>query len=175
MKSTKSLVLIDGSNFYFKLKSLGLSNLLTFDFTSFIKLIARKSSVTKSTYYVGAVKVGRTKQSQKLHASQQKLLTRLKKHQLRYSLGYLLKSDHVYHEKGVDVGLAVDMLIAAYENQADRIILVSSIQFLQHPQSLLKNSLPNLCYFNSLTSPNNTFRTQFTSPLWHSTLHSANQ
>ena len=32
----------------------------------------------------------------------------------------------VYHEKGVDVHIAVAILFAAYENLADRIILVSS-------------------------------------------------
>jgi len=41
-------------------------------------------------------------------------------------LGYLLKNDGIYHEKGVDVHIAVDMLVAAYENICDRVILVSS-------------------------------------------------
>lgn len=41
-------------------------------------------------------------------------------------MGYLLKSGGVYHEKGVDVHMAVDMLVAAYEDTCDRIILVSS-------------------------------------------------
>jgi uncharacterized protein (TIGR00288 family) len=38
----------------------------------------------------------------------------------------LLKSDGVFHEKGVDVNIAVDMLVATYENLADTIYLVSS-------------------------------------------------
>lgn len=50
----------------------------------------------------------------------------LKKNQVAYSLGYLLKSDGKYHEKGVDVQIAVDLLIATYENKCDRIILISS-------------------------------------------------
>ena len=62
----------------------------------------------------------------KLFDSQQKLLGNLKKHKISYQFGYLLKSGGVYHEKGVDVQIAVDMLVAAYENIADRIILVSS-------------------------------------------------
>ena len=40
--------------------------------------------------------------------------------------GYLLKNDDVFHEKGVDVHIAVDMLVAAYENLCDRILIVSS-------------------------------------------------
>ena len=37
-----------------------------------------------------------------------------------------MKSNDVFHEKGVDVKIAVDILASAYENLADRIILVSS-------------------------------------------------
>jgi uncharacterized LabA/DUF88 family protein len=37
-----------------------------------------------------------------------------------------MKSDGIFHEKGVDVEIAVAILVAAYEDLADRIILVSS-------------------------------------------------
>jgi len=37
-----------------------------------------------------------------------------------------MKSNSIIHEKGVDVNIAVDMLVATYENAIDRIILVSS-------------------------------------------------
>ncbi len=53
-------------------------------------------------------------------ANQQRLFAYLRKHKFTYSLGYLLKSGGVLHEKGVD------MLVAAYENLCDRIYLVSS-------------------------------------------------
>ena len=59
-------------------------------------------------------------------ANQQRLFANLKKHRFSYSLGYLLKSDGTFHEKGVDIKMAVDMLEAAYEDLSDRIILVSS-------------------------------------------------
>lgn len=61
-----------------------------------------------------------------MFANQQRLLAQLKKHGVKYSLGYLLRSESKFHEKGVDVNIAVDMLVAAYENMADKIILVSS-------------------------------------------------
>lgn len=48
------------------------------------------------------------------------------KHRVKYVFGYLLNTKGVYHEKGVDVQIAVDMLEAAYENTCDRIALVSS-------------------------------------------------
>lgn len=41
-------------------------------------------------------------------------------------MGYLLKNDGKFHEKGVDIQIAVDLLVVAYEDSADRIILVSS-------------------------------------------------
>lgn len=59
-------------------------------------------------------------------ANQQKLFANLKRHNFKYVLGYLLKNDGMYHEKGVDVHIAVDMVVAAYEKTCDRIILVSS-------------------------------------------------
>lgn len=126
MSSQKSIILIDGSNFYFKLKDLGLHNLLAFDFNGFTKLIARRNNVISAHYYVGRIRQDGTDKTQKLFDGQQKLIARLKNHNIHYSFGYLLKSNNVYHEKGVDVQLAVDMLVAAYENLADRIILVSS-------------------------------------------------
>lgn len=59
-------------------------------------------------------------------ANQQRLFARLKKNDFRYVLGYLLKTNGVYHEKGVDVQIAIDIVEAAYENLCDRIILISS-------------------------------------------------
>lgn len=126
MKKQKCIILIDGSNFYFKLKDLGLHNLLTFDFTNFIKQIARSHTVVSTCYYVGRIKQDGSTHTQKLFDGQQKLLARLKTHKVAYSFGYLLKSNNVFHEKGVDVQIAVDMLVATYENLCNRIILVSS-------------------------------------------------
>ena len=124
--SKKGVVLIDGSNFYFKLKDLKLNNLLEFDFSGFIKKLAGRNKVVSATYYVGKIRTDGTEKTKKLFDDQQKLLGHLKKHKIRYSLGYLMKSDGKYHEKGVDVAIAVDMLVATYEKLCDRIILVSS-------------------------------------------------
>lgn len=122
----KCLVLVDGSNFYFKLKDLQLHNLLEFDFSGFAVFLARSAKIVGTRYYVGRVRQDGTAHADKLLANQQKLLETLKRHNFRYELGYLLKNDSVYHEKGVDVHIAVDILVAAYENLCDRIILVSS-------------------------------------------------
>ena len=122
----RCIVLIDGSNFYFKLKDLKLQNLLQFDFSGFIKMLGGREKIVQSTYYVGKIITDGTAKTQRLFNNQRKLLAHLRKHNFRYSLGYLMKTDGRYHEKGVDVNIAVDILVATYENLCDRIILVSS-------------------------------------------------
>jgi len=126
MKLKRCFILIDGSNFYFKLKDLKLNNLLDFDFSSFVKYLTAGKKIISSKYYIGAVRVGKNKKSQVMHAKQQKLFSHLKNHKFRYVLGYLLKSGGKYHEKGVDVNLAGEIYVATYENLCDHFILVSS-------------------------------------------------
>jgi uncharacterized LabA/DUF88 family protein len=77
-------------------------------------------------YYIGKVRTDGTPKTKQMQGNQQRLLAHLSKHKFRYSLGYLLKSDGIFHEKGVDVNIAVDMLVATYENLCDTIYLVSS-------------------------------------------------
>lgn len=122
----RTLILIDGSNFYFKLKELELNRLLEFNFPQYIEFIAGKDKVVETRYYIGKIRQDRTKKSKILFDSQQKLLGRLRKSGVRYCFGYLLKTAGKYHEKGVDVQIAVDMAVAAYENLCDKIIIISS-------------------------------------------------
>lgn len=126
MKKERSVVLIDGSNFYFKLKDLKLQQLIKFNFSGFAKTLSRSGEITYSAYYVGKIRTDGSQKAEKMLADQQKLFAHLQKHNFKYSLGYLLKSDGKFREKGVDVNIAVDMLVATYENLCDRIILVSS-------------------------------------------------
>lgn len=123
---TKCIVLIDGSNFYFKLRDLKLHDQTRFKFSAFAKMLSGKDHIIYSTYYVGAIRTDGTQKAQKMFNKQRKLLAHLRKQGFKYSLGYMLKSNGNYKEKGVDVNIAVDTLVTAYENLADRIILVSS-------------------------------------------------
>ena len=122
MKNNNS-IFFDGSNFYFKLKDLKLHDQLSFDFSAFNNFLGTHPA---AVYYIGKIQTDKTKKSKKLHAQQRKLLAHLHKHQVKYSLGFLLKSGGKYHEKGVDVQIAVDILIGAYENLYDTCYLVSS-------------------------------------------------
>lgn len=89
-------------------------------------MLTGNKRIVRATYYVGAVRTDATKKAQRLFDEQRRLLAHLKKHNFRYTLGYLLKSNGTFHEKGVDVRIAVDLLEVSYENLADRLILVSS-------------------------------------------------
>lgn len=122
----RTLIFIDGSNFYFKLKSLDFENTLNFDFIKFAQFLLRKRKSVGARYYIGKVKQDGSSKADSMVANQQRLFAKLKKSKFEYVLGYLLKSGGKYHEKGVDVQMAVDMLVAAYENKCDRIILISS-------------------------------------------------
>lgn len=109
------------------MKDLSLYKLESFNFGKFAKLISKKNSkVTGKRYYIGRVRQDGSEKSDKLVAGQQRLFQNLKKYGFRYVLGYLLKTENTYHEKGVDVQIAVDMMEAAYEDLCDRIILISS-------------------------------------------------
>ena len=56
MDKKRCIVLIDGSNFYFKLKDLELHNLLSLDFSQFLLHLSKKYDLVSATYYIGKVK-----------------------------------------------------------------------------------------------------------------------
>jgi hypothetical protein len=67
----RCLILIDGSNSFFKLKSLQLHNLLSFDFTTFNSFLCRSGTLVGATYFVGRVKTDGTEKTKKVQANQQ--------------------------------------------------------------------------------------------------------
>lgn len=122
-------VYIDGSNFYYKLKDLGTKNITYFGFGEFSNFLSRDRNIIAKRYYVGVVRSKEgDKKSKKMQEGQVKLFNHLhsKKEGFNIQRGYLMKNDGVYHEKGVDVKMAVDLLVGAYENIYDVAILVSS-------------------------------------------------
>lgn len=119
-------IIIDGSNFYHRVKELGFTGLSVFDYKKFGLFLAGKRTCVLYKYYVGAVREeAGNKKSKQLMANQQKLISHLKNQGWEIGFGHILKTDD-YHEKGVDVLMATDMLVGAYENLFDAVILVSS-------------------------------------------------
>jgi len=123
----KILVQFDGSNFYKKAKKIAPTLHLThFNYDSLTSSIT-KVKFHMSIYYVGEIKkYPGNKKSALLYASQQSLFSTLRKQGLIVKLGYLLMSNGIFHEKGVDVQIAVDMVRGAIKNEYDTVYLFSS-------------------------------------------------
>lgn len=119
-------IVIDGSNFYHRIKELNLQNLLKFDYVRFSEFIAGERAVVIKRYYIAAVReeFGNEK-SKELMKNQRILSGKLKNFGWEISFGHMLKTD-AYREKGVDVQIATDILIGAYENLYDTVVLISS-------------------------------------------------
>ncbi|MEK7664854.1 MAG: NYN domain-containing protein [Patescibacteria group bacterium] len=129
----KIFVFIDGGNFYFKMKEMSQKtgkrySLLKFRFRDFCKWLAKDDELLDIRYYVGAVNRERNNEkSETMYANQQKLIGNLQQQNVNISLGQLIKHpDKTYHEKGVDVRLAVEMIRFARENKYDVAYLISS-------------------------------------------------
>jgi len=129
----RGFVFIDGSNFYHKLKELasrleGRQHLLDFDYQNFSQWLVGDNQLTGVHYYVGAIRrSNHDEKSEQLYANQQKLLAKLARQNIPVILGTLIKHpDRSFHEKGVDVRLAVEMIRFARENAYDTAYLLSS-------------------------------------------------
>ena len=129
----RAFVFIDGSNFYFKLKILTSElnekySLIDFNFRKFAEYLIGNDKLIAVRYYIGAVKRQPNNQkSEKMYADQQRLLRKLQKQDITITLGQLIRHpDKTYHEKGVDVRLAVEMIRFAREDKYDIAYLVSS-------------------------------------------------
>lgn len=130
----RAIVFIDGNNFYFRLKDLtsgieGKYSLLDFDYQEFCRnLMSSENQLLGIRYYIGAIKrQRRNEKSEKMYADQQKLIAKLQQKQIVITLGHLIQHpDKSFHEKGVDVRLAVEMIRFAREDKYDTAYLFSS-------------------------------------------------
>lgn len=106
----------------------GRQKLLHFKFGDFFEWLAESNKLVESRYYLGAVKQEKkNKKSQKLYAKQQKLFSALDRQGIILSLGKIIRHpDKTYHEKGVDVKLAVEMIKFARQDKYDIAYLLSS-------------------------------------------------
>jgi hypothetical protein len=106
--ASRVAVFIDGSNLFFKLRSLefNLLNLTKFDYRGLSKWLANDRLIVYCGYYVGAVRAKENdEKGQRLRQQQQKLFAHLASPEQDFMIkrGYLMENEGKYHEKGVDV------------------------------------------------------------------------
>ncbi len=126
-------VFIDGSNLYFKLRTLIPHKM---DFIRYryhdlaLSLLNDNQRLSYVGYYVGVVRdTKRTKNHEKtleLVKNQQKVFEQLRHQRVDIVKGYLLERDGKYFEKGVDVRLAIDIVTMAQAKKYDTGIVISS-------------------------------------------------
>lgn len=123
----RTIVQFDGSNFYNKVKrSFPHTHLTHFNYSGLAYFVSKHRS-SKIIYYVGEIRqYDNSPKSMKLYANQQKLFTHIRNDKIIIKLGYLLMSKGKFHEKGVDVQIAVDMVRGAIKNEYDVCYLISS-------------------------------------------------
>lgn len=133
--NNRAILFIDGNNFYYKLKGItknlsGIFKLLDFDYQGFGENLIKENKLVEIRYYVGAIKrqsgINKVK-SEKLYADQQKFIAKLQKQNISIILGNLIQHpDKTFHEKGVDVRIAVEMIRFAREDKYNVAYLLSS-------------------------------------------------
>ena len=124
-------VIIDGSNFYHKIKSITpeIADTTHFNYRGLCEKLTFGGSIVSINYYIGIVHAKRNDlRGQQLRKNQNRLFYHLKspKQNINVIGGYLMRNGNSFHEKGVDVNMAVDLLIGAFKDTYDLAILISS-------------------------------------------------
>lgn len=128
MEKERTAIYIDGGNTYKRLKVLGVPKKETrFDYSAFVKILVGNRALISKRYYVGIVRnVDGSEKAEKMVKSQQKFLSGLKNEGFGIKPGKIMYDDGNIREKGVDVKLAVDLVIGATDNLYDTAIVISS-------------------------------------------------
>ncbi|KKR43121.1 MAG: hypothetical protein UU10_C0047G0004 [Parcubacteria group bacterium GW2011_GWF1_40_6] len=127
-KKERVAVYIDGGNTYKRLKWLGIPQKSTrMDYSAFVKHLVGDRELISKRYYVGIVRnVDGSEKSEKMVKDQQKFLNILKTENFEVKHGKIMYDDGNIREKGVDVKLAIDLVIGAVDNMYDTAIVISS-------------------------------------------------
>lgn len=128
-KNHRVLILIDGSNFYHRAQEIGVSTFVRFDHHRFAEWLAEGREIVDKIYYTGVIRKNPgDPNSPKLVSDQQRLFAHLESPAQGFTVfrGHVMKQPGQYKEKGVDVKIAVDIVLKAVKNQYDTVILVSS-------------------------------------------------
>ena len=127
----RCLIFIDGSNFYYGVKKLindDSISLLHFDYKKFGSFLCKNDeNCVEMRYYIGAVKRYSDSKSESMYANQQRLTALLQRYNIPVIFGTIIRHpDKTFHEKGVDVRIAVEMIRLARLDKYDKAILISS-------------------------------------------------
>ncbi len=148
------IVYIDGSNLYFKLKKLLIPHTSQFNYRGLAEYLTKNKLLTDIYYYVGVVQPKRNdKKTYTILKGQLTLFNTLLEQNIKLTKGYLMKSNGSYHEKGVDVSIAVDLLVGAYEDLYDTALLLSSDTDLIPAIQKIKNLGKKLQYIGFKHAP----------------------
>ncbi|MDP2676505.1 MAG: NYN domain-containing protein [bacterium] len=127
LQKERVAIYIDGSNFYNRLKEIGVLDGFEFDYKKFAEHLSRGRNLISKRYYVGVVRnTDGSKKSEQLVSGQQKFLKGLENEDYAIKRGKVIYSFGHTREKGVDVKIAADLIIGAIDNIYDTAILVSS-------------------------------------------------
>ena len=138
-------VFIDGANVYRAFKTV-------FGWTRYSPVqlaaaLAARRHVVRTAFYIAAVP---QEMGADVYADQQRFLRRLRQQQeLVVWTGRMARADGVWHEKGVDVKIATDMVSLAYRDLFDAAILVSgdgdlapAVQEIRRIGRIVENAIP---------------------------------
>ena len=124
----KVVVYIDGGNTYRRLKDAGIpEKSKRFDFSAFVEHLVGERELISKRYYVGVVKnFDGSVRGDQMVKSQQTFLNALVAEGFKVKFGRIMYDGGVIREKGVDVKLAVDLVIGAADDIYDIAIVMSS-------------------------------------------------
>jgi uncharacterized LabA/DUF88 family protein len=128
MKNERVAVYIDGGNTYRALKNINaFDGIKKFSYNDFINLIVGDRTLVSKRYYIGIVKNhDNTSKSEQMVKSQQKHLEGLRADGFEVKNGKIMYDPGTIREKGVDVKIAVDLVVGAADNLYDTAIIISS-------------------------------------------------
>ncbi|HRH25210.1 MAG TPA: NYN domain-containing protein [Candidatus Paceibacterota bacterium] len=138
MNLERVLILIDGGNIYsalYKEKEDSLGNKIApllpkgfkFDYKKFCEYLANGREIIAIRYYIGIVRnTDGTSKSELMVLGQQKFLAKLENAGIKIERGRVVYDHGKTREKGVDVKIAIDIVIEGYENTYDSVIIISS-------------------------------------------------
>lgn len=128
MTTQRVVIYIDGGNTYRKLKEFGFPEEgKRFDFKALSDHLLGERILVSKRYYVGQVRnTDNTDKSEELVRKQQQFLETLRSANFDVKLGKIMYDAGRIREKGVDVKLAIDVVIGASDDLYDTAIIVSS-------------------------------------------------